>query len=462
MKDEDLYYSPSSTNQDFKVYRKESDEQLMDEALKKQKAEVLQAFLDANAAYAKTPIDQRFADQDAPENLKGKGEGGAEESLISPIDFITPSMVVAPAKALGKGALSLGREAIEAAPRILGNEAGELTLPQMRKVAKLMGKNPTEQQLREAAEIAVPKNIIEKETARAGEQDLLDFIAKERHGIEHSTPGEQIIEKMEKIYEPQLPKGTGVPVVINPEIIKEGVSGRLTFKNPRQNYSRIPEIVEIGNPNERVAGLFEHEKVGHEVDMLTNPFVKYQEELVPTSLDALREMTNAFAGKSPTSLETFLARVNSFKLRDKLVELLNVDQSEADKIVKNLGLNKYLQSEEAQQQGSNLLDIIKNINKGISFEDISKTGHHWRYPKNFEVQRSLDLLNPNIPVAGPDLTENLRIIKEISESNPIGLIEAYRSYKQKNFPNIAESLKGRNRFELFPVDPNTGKYIFKK
>jgi hypothetical protein len=53
-------------------------------------------------------------------------EAPVTESEISPIDFITPGMVAAPIRALGRGASVIGREAIEAAPRILGNEIGAI------------------------------------------------------------------------------------------------------------------------------------------------------------------------------------------------------------------------------------------------------------------------------------------------------------------------------------------------
>ena len=58
-------------------------------------------------------------------------EAPVTESEISPIDFISPGMVAAPVKALakgagmlGRGAMAVGREAVEAAPRILNNEIG--------------------------------------------------------------------------------------------------------------------------------------------------------------------------------------------------------------------------------------------------------------------------------------------------------------------------------------------------
>jgi predicted RNA binding protein YcfA (HicA-like mRNA interferase family) len=60
-------------------------------------------------------------------------EAPVTESEISPIDFISPGMVAAPVKALakgagmlGRGAMVVGREAVEAAPRILGNEIGAI------------------------------------------------------------------------------------------------------------------------------------------------------------------------------------------------------------------------------------------------------------------------------------------------------------------------------------------------
>jgi hypothetical protein len=52
-----------------------------------------------------------------------EGDEGVRESM-SPIDLISPGMVTAPAKVLGRGVLSVGKDVVEAAPRLLGNEIG--------------------------------------------------------------------------------------------------------------------------------------------------------------------------------------------------------------------------------------------------------------------------------------------------------------------------------------------------
>lgn len=58
-----------------------------------------------------------------------EGGGGIEESAISPIDLVTPGMVAAPAKALGRGALTAGKaglEAVESGAQALAKRYPEL------------------------------------------------------------------------------------------------------------------------------------------------------------------------------------------------------------------------------------------------------------------------------------------------------------------------------------------------
>ena len=94
----------------------------------------------ANGGEIEYPADPRIPqnfNQNAGMDLAktvagGLGVGGyrtqdsVEPSNISPIDFITPGMVTAPAKAFGRGAVLAGQEIAEAAPRMLGNEIGAI------------------------------------------------------------------------------------------------------------------------------------------------------------------------------------------------------------------------------------------------------------------------------------------------------------------------------------------------
>jgi hypothetical protein len=110
-------------------------------------------------------------------------EAPVTESEISPIDFITPGMVAAPVKAaakgagmLGRGAMAVGREAVEAAPRILGNEIGavgrdvkaaagpRMVMPGMyskaeQSIAEKMGGSASPQQIMGILKEAKPEEI---------------------------------------------------------------------------------------------------------------------------------------------------------------------------------------------------------------------------------------------------------------------------------------------------------------
>jgi hypothetical protein len=98
------------------IYRANSDKK--ESARRKALNEsIWNTILETNRSISNTPIDQRFAYQEAPENLQGEGIGGAEESAISPIDLI-PWTEMASLGAKGIKA------AIKAAPKLVGNELG--------------------------------------------------------------------------------------------------------------------------------------------------------------------------------------------------------------------------------------------------------------------------------------------------------------------------------------------------
>jgi len=75
-----------------------------------------------------TIIRNLIADK-KPKSEFEEGGGGIEESTISPIDLVTPGMVAAPAKALGRGALTAGKaglEAVESGAQALAKRYPEL------------------------------------------------------------------------------------------------------------------------------------------------------------------------------------------------------------------------------------------------------------------------------------------------------------------------------------------------
>ncbi len=337
-------------------------------------------------------------------------------------------------------------------------EAGELDIGAMKRLASLMGKNPSQVDVLQAAGLKEPKTLVDYVLNRETEKEILDFIARERHGIFHDMPLQEVLDKMHKIYEPQLPPGTGTTMVVNPDLPKEGASGVVRHKGGQ--YAYHPKSIEIDPNSKSPAAVFEHEKIGHEVDRLTNPFTFYQPELFP---DPLEQMAEAFAvgdNSRLTSIPKFLAN-HGFQSKYRVAEILGVDLDTAGEILKSTGLNRYISDkDQAAKAGEMLLDILAE--KGINvptFSNIGKAGHHWRHPRNFELERSLELLNPDLPVVGPSLENNLKIIKDVDAIGPQDLRSAYQLYKEKKFPNIEQLLEERNKFQLFPIDPKTGKYI---
>lgn len=96
----------------------------------------------------RTAVDQPRPLKQGPvaDKMPEQAPGGAEEPLISPIDFITPGMITAPVKALGKGAGMAAEKFYEAqAKGLLGNEIGAI------------GKNIGE--VKTISKINLPENI---------------------------------------------------------------------------------------------------------------------------------------------------------------------------------------------------------------------------------------------------------------------------------------------------------------
>lgn len=112
----------------------------------------------------------------------------AIEPSTSPLDFITPSMVAAPARALGRGAMALGREAVEAAPRLVGNEIGAI------------GKDLKDMSLLERIKAAAAKSGVkapEMEAANA-EREALRNKPKDFFDRARAKDTQRILEENEK------------------------------------------------------------------------------------------------------------------------------------------------------------------------------------------------------------------------------------------------------------------------
>lgn len=108
-----------------------------------------------------TILRSMLADKAPPSEFE-EGGGGIAESAISPIDFISPGMITAPAKALGRGALSAGKAGMEAVES--GAQAFSKSYPEL---AKRLADN--------RGSIDFSKKAI-KPSDTPGEMSLLDSI----------------------------------------------------------------------------------------------------------------------------------------------------------------------------------------------------------------------------------------------------------------------------------------------
>jgi len=213
------------------------------------------------AQAARTPMDMRFAAgvKPYPGQPEVQGKLPPVEDTISPIDFISPGMVTAPAKAIGKGLAAVGREALEAAPRILSNEMGAIgadikssmghfdRIKELEKqIAELMSQK---QVLMKEARAMAPEAKPSGEMVPVAERELPP-VAQLRKGREAQTeimgvsgepkPGSEAYKQQAKAFNQYTTRKFNAPIVeaggkfmtleeINAERIAEGLP-RLTKK----------------------------------------------------------------------------------------------------------------------------------------------------------------------------------------------------------------------------------------
>jgi hypothetical protein len=312
-----------------------------------------------------------------------------------------------------------------------------LGLPQMRKIANLMGKNPTERQLAEAADLRTGESLSDYIERRKQELSTLDFVTKERLGISHDTPEEQILEEVKKAHT-GLTGEADIPVKI---IDSPGQVGAFYNEGSDYIFTSEPKYIKISDPKYNPAGVLEHE-LGHVEDAYIAINPPYSREIVPIN----------FEDFNLDNYLSLLGKQDQELILEKLLALnpkLNTESARFALEKLSPPVSIYDSTKEMyRRQGKSLLDYLNRVNKNIlSLQDISKAGHHFRYPRNFEIQRSIELLDPNKPFSVPSLSENARILKEVRKARPETTKEAVRLYREKGFPNIENIIKEKARVD---------------
>jgi hypothetical protein len=371
-----------------------------------------------------------------------EGGGGIEESTISPIDFISPQMLGSAAKGIGKGAMLAGKEAKalasklaaehpELARRLMDNR-GELDITLLRNLLAL--KNPTKEEVLKAIEYKTPATYHDVQKEREKLFDALSASAKERAGLQQGTENEEATRQILKLMHPEI-EATNLPIEINPNMSS---LGRFEYKHSMMHPEATQPSKILLRELKPSVGLHEAQ---HFRDMLTNPYAKTADELL---------------GFFPeTTIEEALGAQRSPYLINK-VKTLNPEIKEEEitkqlnEVIKNLNQDSTLTD---QQKRIKLGEIIRNLSGNANPLELISARHFHQYPRNFELQKTIELLSPDIPLSTPNLTENDKIIRDIFKQFESGTIKKpsisetskaiQDEYIRQNFPNISEILKNK-------------------
>lgn len=389
-----------------------------------------------------TIIRNMVADKKLPGEFE-EGGGGIEESTISPIDFISPQMLGSAAKGIGKGAMLAGKEAKalagklaaehpELARRLMDNR-GELDITPLRNLLSL--KNPTKEDVLKAIEYNPPSTYRDVEKERKKLFDALSASAKERAGIPQGTENEEATRQILKLMYPEI-EATNLPIKINPRLLRNGkFEYKLSTMHPEVTQpSKI--VLKKATPD---VGLHEAQ---HFRDMLINPYKQTSKEL----LDFYPETTinEAFNSQRSSYLIDRIKTLNPEIKEEEITKPLK-------EVIKNLKKDSTLTYQEKMIK---LGEIVKSLSGNANDLELISAGHFHQYPRNFELQKTMELLSPDIPLYTPNLTENDKIIRDIFkqffESETLkkpSIAETSKAiqdeYIRQNFPNISEILKNK-------------------
>lgn len=217
-------------------------------------------FAPGTADVYKTAVDQPRPVRQAPIQpyMPEQAPGGAEEPMISPIDFITPSMVTAPAKAIAKGAMGAGRELVEAFPRVMASEAGSIgaqkAAPRInplgmyskleQTIEEKMGGSATPEQIKGMLRDVKPEemqysglNQFLEGKNKVSKQEVLDFVKSNELPVQ-----EKVLGTNRNLFIKEYPNNSPFPYAITDEKgnILEGFSNKNYAESSLEDYRKTP------------------------------------------------------------------------------------------------------------------------------------------------------------------------------------------------------------------------------
>jgi len=346
-----------------------------------------------------------------------QGDDSIRES-ISPIDFV-PYEAAAP----------VAKAALKNAQKHVANEVGSFAFDDdIPKMIKNMKGNYSKENVLKNLNLAPTTNTEQLMANRQKLHELLNASTMERLGNTSNINKEHVAQDILDKFYPEVSK-LGLPVQMNPYM--KGAKGQYKYLSK----SGAPGIVIPQNitlkDNSPFIAMHEAQ---HFRDTVNNPFFKSEPELIPTFTD------DNFTDLIGSQYAGYLG-----KKVNKTSPTINKQQAVSD-------IGGLMKDKSLRNFGKEFIEQYLPKNK-IDPYDFVTSGHFYEYPTNFELNKSIELLDDKLPKINPkQLTENYKNIKSISDKfadrryNTPYEADAVRKeiideYEKAKFPNLSKLLE---------------------
>ena len=346
------------------------------------------------------------------------GDDSIRES-VSPLDFIPYEAAVPVTKA-----------ALKNAQKHVANEIGSFTFDDdISKMIKNMKGNYSKENVLKNLNLAPTTTTEQLQANRQKLHELLNISALERLGNTSNINKEHVAQDILDKFYPEVSE-LGLPVQMNPYM--KGAKGQYKYLSKSGTPGIvIPQNITLKDNSPFIAM---HE-AQHFRDTVNNPFFKSIDELIPTYTD------DNFTDLIGSQYAGFLGK----KVSEATPEI-NKQQAVSDiaSLMKNKSLRNF---------GKEFVEQYLPKNK-IDPYDFVTSGHFYEYPTNFELNKSIELLDNKLPKVNlKQLQENYKNIKSIADKfidKKYTLREAddvkkqvVNEYKKLEFPNLSKFLQDK-------------------
>jgi len=340
------------------------------------------------------------------------GDDSIRES-ISPIDFV-PYEAAAP----------VAKAALKNAQKHVANEVGSFAFDDdIPKMIKNMKGNYSKENVLKNLNLAPTTTNEQLSANRKKFHELLNVSAKERLGNISNINEEHVAQDILDKFYPEVSK-LGLPVQMNPYM--QGAKGQYHLTR----YDNAPGLV---IPKKIV--LKEHSpfvamhEAQHFRDTVNNPYFKSQDELIPEYIQD--GLDDTIGTTSDFLLNQRLKKINAIeKFQPSFTEIFNIRNRNSTRNFGKEFLEDYLPK------------------KKVDPYDFITGGHFYEYPTNFELNKSIELLDDKLPkVDLKQLQKNYKDINTVTnkfkntpytEKLPQEIVN---EYKKLDFPNLSKLLE---------------------